>query len=46
VRLLDAVLVTRLRKEPKLLAAWRSARKVRPTAAPVAEDAGAALKVA
>lgn len=47
VRLLDAVLQPRLRKDPQLLAAWKSARKVRPTAAPVvAEPADAALKVA
>lgn len=48
VRLLDAVLVLRLRNEPELLAAWRIARKVRPTAAPVVavDGADAALKVA
>ena len=48
VRLLDAVLATRLKKDPELLAAWRIARKVRSTAAPVVAVAGtdAALKVA
>lgn len=45
VRLLDAVLLPRLRKEPQLLAAWTSAKKVRPTAAPVAAES-AELKVA
>lgn len=47
VRLLDAVLLPRFRKEPQLLAAWTSAKRVRPTAAPVvAETSDAALKVA
>lgn len=46
VRLLDAVLITRLRKDPELLAAWRIAKKVRPTAAPVVAGTDAALKVA
>ena len=48
VRLLDAVLLPRLRKDPQLLAAWKSAKRVRPTALPVAADEGtdAALKVA
>ena len=47
VRMLDAVLLPRLRKDPQLLAAWKSARKVRPTTSPVvAEPSDAALKVA
>ncbi len=48
VRLLDAVLLPRLRKDPQLLAAWKSAKRVRPTALPVTAAAGtdAALKVA
>ena len=49
VRLLDAVLLPRLRKDPQLLAAWKSAKRVRPTTLPVAaeeEGTDAALKVA
>lgn len=47
VRLLNAVLMPTLRKQPALLAAWQSARKVRPTASTaVATGADAALKVA
>lgn len=48
VRLLDAVLLPRLKKDPQSLAAWKSARRVRPTALPVAaaEGTDAALKVA
>jgi len=47
VRLLNAVLLPRLKKDPQLLAAWKSARRVRPTTAPVvAVEGDAALKVA
>jgi hypothetical protein len=48
VRMLDAVLLPRFRKDPQLLAAWKSAKRVRPTALPVAAEEGtdAALKVA
>jgi hypothetical protein len=47
--LLDAVLLPRLKKDPQSLAAWKSAKRVRPTALPVAaaaEGTDAALKVA
>lgn len=48
VRLLSAVLMPTLRKQPELLAAWKSARRVRPTTLPVVVPAAAdaALKVA
>ncbi|MEK7403364.1 MAG: hypothetical protein AABZ80_13495 [Gemmatimonadota bacterium] len=52
VRLLDAVLLPRLRKDPQLLVAWKSAKRVRPTALPLVtaavadEGTDAALKVA
>ena len=47
VRLLNAVLMPTLRKQPELLAAWKSAKRVRPTTLPVvAGVADAALKAA
>lgn len=47
VRLLDAILKPRLAKDPELLAAWRSAKRVRPTSPPaVTSDASETLKVA
>ena len=46
VRLLNAVLMPTLRKQPELLAAWKSAKRVRPTALPVGVVPDAALKVA
>ena len=47
LRLLNAVLMPMLRKQPELLAAWKSAKRVRSTALPVsAESREAALKVA
>jgi hypothetical protein len=38
VRLLDAILSPRLAKDPELLAAWRSAKRVRPTTAAGSAD--------
>jgi hypothetical protein len=38
VRLLDAILKPRLARDPELLAAWRSAKHVRPTTAPTTAD--------
>jgi hypothetical protein len=46
VRLLDAVLLPRLRKDPQLLAAWRSAKRVRPTTVAGSVESQAQLKVA
>lgn len=48
VRLLNAILQPRLAKDPDLLAAWKSAKRVRPTtvAGTVADGTNAALKVA
>jgi hypothetical protein len=38
VRLLNAILEPRLAKDPERLAAWRSAKRVRPTTAVTASD--------
>jgi len=42
VRLLDAILVPRFAQEPELLAAWRTAKKVRPATAQSTTEAPAA----
>ncbi|HUF81706.1 MAG TPA: hypothetical protein VMN03_11260, partial [Burkholderiales bacterium] len=44
VRLLDAILKPRLARDAQLLAAWRSAKRARPTA-PAAAEAGAVAVV-
>jgi hypothetical protein len=41
VRLLNAILQPRLAKDPELLAAWRSAKRVRPTTITTSDGAGA-----
>jgi Xaa-Pro aminopeptidase len=41
VRLLNAILEPRLAKDPERLAAWRSAKRVRPTTAVTASDSAA-----
>ena len=46
VRLLDAILVPRFANEPELLAAWRTAKKVRPSAGPSTATADSTEKAA
>jgi len=43
VRLLDAILVPRFANEPELLAAWRTAKKVRPATVPTPATENAAV---
>jgi hypothetical protein len=46
VRLLDAILETRLAKDPELLAAWRSAKRVPPQAVSATQAIAPAVPVA